>query len=239
MLSHSYANVVYMDVDGDIIMNCKKIIENVLDNHIIKKSNSFRGYVATRAFNFGGYSLEPVPDDPTINHIITSQVLEEYKLYDIQKTDIVLDIGAHVGAFSMLVCNSVKHVYAVEPLFYDILSKNIKNNSIQNITAFDIGLGLSSLECEFMSRKKTIKCISLSTIIEMCGGHVDFLKLDCEGGEWCILPEELNGIRRIECEVHSCNNKNMFDFVEMLKTLGYDIDVSDRTENTILIHANK
>lgn len=220
-------------------MSLKKTIENILDNQVIKKSNSFRGYVATRSYTFGGFSLEPVPGDSTINHVITSQVLEEYKLYDLRKTDIVLDIGAHIGAFSMLVCNSVKHVYAVEPLFYDILSKNIENNNISNITAFDIGLGTEPTNCEFMSRKKIIMCATLSHLIEMCGGHVDFLKIDCEGGEWSILPDEFNGIRRIECEVHSCNNHNMFDFVEMFKTLGYDIDVTDRTETTMLIHANK
>ncbi|HUW85261.1 MAG TPA: FkbM family methyltransferase, partial [Methanoregula sp.] len=38
-------------------------------------------------------------------------------------------------------------------------------------------------------------------IIEMAGG-CDFLKCDCEGAEWHIVPEDLTGIRRIEMELH-------------------------------------
>ena len=38
-------------------------------------------------------------------------------------------------------------------------------------------------------------------IIEIAGG-CDFLKSDCEGAEWQIVPEDLNGIRHIEMELH-------------------------------------
>jgi len=36
----------------------------------------------------------------------------------------------------------------------------------------------------------------------MCGEKIDFLKSDCEGCEWFINKLDLEGIRRIEMEVH-------------------------------------
>ena len=42
---------------------------------------------------------------------------------------------------------------------------------------------------------------TLRQIIGMAGG-CDFLKCDCEGGEWLMRPEDLGGIRRIEMELH-------------------------------------
>ncbi|HNB04239.1 MAG TPA: FkbM family methyltransferase, partial [Methanoregulaceae archaeon] len=33
-------------------------------------------------------------------------------------------------------------------------------------------------------------------------GGCDFLKCDCEGAEWKIRPVDLEGIRRIEMELH-------------------------------------
>jgi hypothetical protein len=49
---------------------------------------------------------------------------------------------------------------------------------------------------------KTIPTMTLSQIIQTCGGKVDFLKCDCEGGEWQINPGDLAGVRRIEMELH-------------------------------------
>lgn len=41
----------------------------------------------------------------------------------------------------------------------------------------------------------------LRKIIEMAGG-CDFLKCDAEGAEWLIRSRDLEGIRRIEMELH-------------------------------------
>jgi hypothetical protein len=51
----------------------------------------------------------------------------------------------------------------------------------------------------------------------MAGG-CDFLKCDCEGGEWQIRPGDLAGIRRIEMELHTppiCKkiNPELLDYI--------------------------
>lgn len=218
----------------EITSRFKKIVEYLLDSYVIKNSKSVRDYVSNRTDRFGRYEIVMGLDNCTLN-----QVIGEYKIYDLRKDDIVLDIGANVGGFSMLVCESVKYVYAVEPLFADILKENIKRNHIKNVEVFDVGLGATSSDCSFRSRRKNVECLPLSKLIEMCGGKIDFLKCDCEGGEWSIQPHEINGIRRIEIEVHGFNNENLNDFSDMLINAGYDVDIeNDNTsKKTMMIHA--
>jgi len=72
----------------------------------------------------------------------------------------------------------------------------------------------------------------------MCGGHVDFLKMDCEGAEWCITPDELKGIRRIEAEIHNFDGThNLLDFVDMLSNNGYKYTLYTPREGLLHIHA--
>lgn len=215
-----------------MIYHFKKTIEYLLDRFVIINFKSMRDYISCHNNHFGKYILVPVGENCTLN-----QVIGEYKFFDLRKDDVVLDIGANIGGFSMLVCESVKHVYAVEPLFADILNKNVLNNSIKNITVLNIGLGLNQYYCRFMSRDKIIECKSLSEIIQMCGGKVDFLKCDCEGGEWTIQPHELKGIRRIEAEIHSFCDEKLFDFVDMLHKCRYIVDITDNNGRTMMIHA--
>lgn len=84
-------------------------IARIIDKYILSKSVSFRKYVNSRSNKFGIYDLHTSNSNSSIN-----DVLGDYKFYDIQPEDIVLDIGANIGAFSLLVCRSVKHVFAIE-----------------------------------------------------------------------------------------------------------------------------
>ncbi len=84
----------------------------------------------------------------------------EYRFDDIQKDDLVIDIGANVGGFCIRAARRSDHVLAVEPVLAEALRENI-----------------------------AIGC--------------DFLKCDCEGAEWTIQPSDLDGVRRIEMELHA------------------------------------
>lgn len=134
-----------------------------------------------------------------------SQV-EDYFIEDMLSSDIVLDIGANIGAFSIKTCRKAKHVYAVEPLFDDLTKKNIALNNIKNISVLKTALGSGHLDIAYEGKRIGIPGKSLKELIDMCGGHIDFLKCDCEGGEWIIKAEELKDIRRIEMEYHIFKN---------------------------------
>ena len=170
---------------------------------------------------------------------LVDQAVHEYDYSDIRESDIVLDIGACVGGFTLEVHKMVDHVYAVEPLFTDELCANLRLNHTKNVAVFTCALGESDTmqHISFVDKTISAPCKSLSEIIELCGGHVDVLKIDCEGGEWYIEPHELGGIRRIEAEIHSFNNERMEDFTDMLLSLDYDIEILNRSKNTQLISA--
>ena len=131
------------------------------------------------------------------------QILEvpEYRFSDIRKDDIVVDIGANVGAFCIRAAYYSDFVYAVEPLTQEILKKNIRLNGV-SVTVLDCALGcgnVTGITWDGVSRN--MQTVTLKTLIGMTGG-CDFLKCDCEGAEWLIDPHDLAGIRRIEMELH-------------------------------------
>lgn len=137
------------------------------------------------------------------------------KGFEIRKNDVVFDIGAHIGAFSIFAAKSKANVYAFEPVpeNYELLKENVELNTAKNITPVNKAV---------LSRKQTIKIIlspghtgghsqffsafnstylsenkneyveaetvSLQDFIEKNEIRgIDFLKMDCEGAEYDIL----------------------------------------------------
>lgn len=134
----------------------------------------------------------------------------EYDWSDIRPDDIVLDIGAHVGGFTISAALKAKHVYAVEPIFYKELEENVKLNNLSNVTILSFAVGDGSI-VDLSFNKTTqigVQTFSIINIIKLIllnsGGlhKISFLKCDCEGYEWFIWPSNLDGIRRIEMEIH-------------------------------------
>jgi hypothetical protein len=125
----------------------------------------------------------------------------EYWFDDIRPDDRVIDIGANVGAFCIRASRLSPYIVAVEPVTVSLLRENIRLNGVP-VRVIQGALGDGKRE---IIRWDDLEIISpacpLRTLIEMAGG-CDFLKCDCEGAEWCITPEDLSGIRRIEMELH-------------------------------------
>jgi hypothetical protein len=125
----------------------------------------------------------------------------EYRFSDIRKDDIVIDIGANVGAFCIRAAYYSDSVFAVEPLTQEALKKNIRLNKV-GVTVLDCAMGdgnVQTISWDGVSRN--MKTVALKTIIGMAGG-CDFLKCDCEGAEWLIDPQDLAPVRRVEMELH-------------------------------------
>ncbi|MGD0534433.1 MAG: FkbM family methyltransferase [Methanoregula sp.] len=125
----------------------------------------------------------------------------EYQFSDIRPDDNVLDIGANVGAFCLRAARLSPLVTAVEPVTADVLEENVRlNHADVRIIRGALGTGMPAEiswdGCRLMSPTWT-----LGNLIRMAGG-CDFLKCDCEGAEWLIQPRDLDGIRRIEMEIH-------------------------------------
>jgi FkbM family methyltransferase len=126
------------------------------------------------------------------------------KFFSVEKDDIVFDIGASVGPFTYSIQNkNPKHVYCFEPHrgLHETLKKNI---AAENITVVDKAVGsvngtlmLSGIyNAEYTetcdeNNFQEVETIKFKTFIEENNiERVDFLKTDCEGGEYDIFNDE-------------------------------------------------
>ncbi len=135
---------------------------------------------------------------------------------NIREEDIVLDIGANIGAITIPLAKTAKQVYAVEPLFSDELKNNIRLNCLENVQVIDCGLGDDNTteEIEYNTKNACCNLKSLSTILNITS-RVNFIKIDCEGAEWTIEPDQLNGVREIRMEFHIRRNNKRSDLKKL------------------------
>lgn len=137
------------------------------------------------------------------HHARYRQITEvpEYHFDDIREDDIVIDIGANIGAFAIRAARLSRYVVAVEPVTFDLLRQNIRlNRADVRIICGALGDGLPAT-VRWDDQVVCTPTFPLRDIIEFAGGG-DFLKCDCEGAEWLIDPGDLAGVRRIEMELH-------------------------------------
>jgi hypothetical protein len=127
--------------------------------------------------------------------------VSDYSYDDIKREDIVIDIGANVGAFCIRAARYSDHVFAVEPVAAAILRENIRlNEVVVQVIEGALGDGRSQEIC-WDGCTVIAPTFPLKKIIAI-GGGCDFLKCDCEGAEWYIDPADLDAVRRIEMELH-------------------------------------
>lgn len=165
---------------------------------------------------------------------VIDEVKHHYDFSGLTKNDVVLDIGANIGAVSIPLSKKVKWVYAIEPIFTDHLLKNIEMNNCKNITVIPYGLGTKHfVNVTYENRTKMITCFSLSALIEMCDLEPTFIKMDCEGrasqksGEWCITHQEIESLKSVwglELEIHCYECEPIDKFINMLQGFEHKTD---------------
>lgn len=146
------------------------------------------------------------PDRGIFNEIFFHKYYNP-KNYEISENDTVIDIGAHIGVFSLYAGQYAKNVtvYSFEPNAdnYQMLIKNINANHLSNIRPSNFAvnstnkmekmyLDNSNDSHGFYSKNNThytiVNCINLQKVIEKNKiKRINFLKMDCEGSEYKIL----------------------------------------------------
>jgi FkbM family methyltransferase len=160
--------------------------------------------------------------------------------FEIKKDDIVIDIGAHIGYFTIYAAKNAPDgmVYSIEPYVesFKILEKNLKLNNFSNVKLFHAAISNINKQITLYIDKKnqignSIFKINQMTEIEKVNSFilgdfvkknkiekVNFLKIDCEGAEFEIIlnmdKELLKNINKISMEVHEYNNTNSIDKLE-------------------------
>ena len=171
----------------------------------------------------------------------------------VKKGDVVLDVGANIGYYSILFSKLVGHtgkVFCFEPTehYSDVLKMNLEANNIQNAEIFKIGLSNKNQELEIqignssatlhspgnqaLKSQELIKLTSFDAFIKQYNiQKIDFIKIDIDGhepfffeGAWKTL-EEYTPI--ILLEVNHLNyleaGFTAWDFYDLLKKKNYFI----------------
>jgi FkbM family methyltransferase len=153
----------------------------------------------------------------------------------VRPTDTVVDIGANIGAMTIPFAKVAKKVLAVEPLYYNELQDNIDLNGLTNVRVLKVAVGAkSSLGKSVSFGQRSSKTVFTSfDWLRKIVGQIDFLKMDGEGCEWDIEPEELKGIRELRIEFHISRNNTKLDrvkytkYIEWMTSEGYEVVATD------------
>lgn len=166
-------------------------------------------------------------------------LIEEYSNlgFDLRESDTIIDIGAHVGLFTLFASQFCKNgkIYCFEPVKenYDLLLSNVSLNNLSNVSTFNVAVTDKTSKVKIFLNKDesghsmfaqsldsievqstTLKNIFDENNIPTC----DFIKMDCEGAEYGIirsLPQEyFTKIKKMIIEYHMADEKP-----ELLKEL--------------------
>jgi len=202
----------------------------------------------------GGLRIKVRPNTDDLRIVKSNFVKRNYTkdFVAITRESIVVDVGAHIGSFSIMVARSVRKVLAFEPepTNYQMLKKNVEINHLENMSIFEMAVsgrsgyqdiytyqGGSSADYSLYERGTTnvkvgrIATISVEEIFKREGlPRIDFLKLDCEGAEHDILKnmslETAAKIMGMAMETHRVPSEFSIDIPLRLRELGFEIEMN-------------
>ena len=199
-----------------------------------------------------------------INSYFDIFVCQNYSQYgiSIEENDIVVDIGANVGAsIKLAIDNKCKEIYCCEPnpVCIDVIKKYYGQNkslyindcAISDYTGFGelslITIDSTSTAAK-ISHNNQYNYVSLKIktktfkdfISDNNISKIDFLKVDCEGGEEFIFNETnidyiKTNVRKIAVEYHT---SNLHQYIQnLLNTFGFETHVLSYSDQMGLIYA--
>lgn len=219
--------------------------------------------------SFGGFEIayrKDTADEAVIEHsfdndIFFSGVLE----YQPLEGDVIIDVGAHIGTFSILSSSKVGSgkVFAIEASkdSFNLLRINVALNQCANISVYHLAItekeGTCTLYHDTENRghstvkrlsksSETVESCTLSTFLER--NRIDechFMKMNCEGGEFPILlSTPTNVLKRFTtiCVLYHCDlwsNNTEYDLISHLESSGLNCVIRNRSENRGWIIATK
>lgn len=206
------------------------------------------------------YSFQYEPDvndaNPASSGTFTDeeQVRSRYYYPYIKAGDVVFDIGASFGSYTLPALALGAHVRAFSPEHeYDLIHKNIKINGFEHFTLFTVGLYSKdgyfktdttdfSTDAEVIKQNKGnwtgwwIPVRTLDSLVNtnFPSGRIDFLKIDTEGAELEVLKGGIETIKKYKpkmlLEIHVFKDRNMGrKIIDFLEPLGYKLKIEQYT----------
>jgi FkbM family methyltransferase len=165
----------------------------------------------------------------------------------------VVDVGAGIGAFAIDTAarhaDSVVYAFEPSPESFALLERGIELNGVLNVRVFERAIGprdgtgwLDVSAAEAVTHRMTNSGRSVAGAIEVTQSTLaavfrdfglercDFLKIDCEGGEYDILlttsADTLARIERICLEYHDGSRHHHRELVEVLERAGFAVSLT-------------
>lgn len=184
--------------------------------------------------------------------------------FAIPENAIVLDIGAHIGAFAASAARAARGVtvFAFEPApeNFALLSSNVARNGLSNVRLFPCAvsgvagprqLHLSDSPAghslHFVGPRGEQLSVPSVTLADILDRHaleaVDLLKMDCEGAEYEIVeaaPEALRRVRKIAMEAHVLDRSRTPERIAtLLEAQGFVVRTGAKGDATAMIWASR
>jgi len=182
----------------------------------------FKNFILLKTRHGTNYFVKNLIEIWTIKEVVLDKQYEVHR--EVKKNDIVVDIGAAIGEFTIYAGKKANLVYAFEVNKNRTfrLKSNIQENKLNNIIV--VNEKVTSLNKVFNDLN-----------IEKC----NFLKIDCEGCEYEIFESisltVLNKIEYIAMEVHFFNSEMQNKYKDLIKLLSKHFNIVE-TQNPV--HSN-
>ncbi len=207
-----------------------------------KKLNFFPEVI----INCGRYKFKCRPKTSDYWHVSTQYEKETtaYLKNIKDKKGIFIDVGAHIGRFSILLSNNFEQVISVEPTTtnYKALEENIKLNKLKNINPINCALsdfvgdsyiylnktnsGQNSL-VEKTNKKERVKVQTLDAVLkeQKINKPIKLIKIDVEGAEAEVLKGATKTLQKHHPKIvfEAWDNEKLRGIKEVLKPFGYKI----------------
>jgi FkbM family methyltransferase len=169
----------------------------------------------------------------------------------------IVDIGGGLGDFALVaarVLQSEVHVYEPFPESHALLQENLNHNHIENVQVYADAVSAKhghlqlatttgvavrhSTAQDNENADLTVTTVPLASVIQrLKSKHIDFLKMDCEGGEYDILlnadESSLNAITHICMEYHdNLTSHTHHELVRFLSEKEFDVKTYNNPAHT-------
>ena len=180
--------------------------------------------------------------------------LDNFKIKD---NDVVYDLGANIGAFSIACSNyNVKKIYAFEPHpeIFGYLSYNLGEYG-KNATTFNNAIDSTFKKVKFGTTESTVGSkISDTGTFEVDAINLEkfvannnlelptYFKIDIEGAEYMFFENTsddfFKNVHSIFFEFHNNNGTNVLKIINRFKNLGYNVNHIENALDHNLSHMN-
>ena len=147
---------------------------------------------------------------------VTKEIFQDKiyeRFFEVEEGDIVFDIGASLGPFTFSILDrNPKHVFCFEPSFeeFKTLAMNTRHGNVTHINK-GISDKIGKFDFKFVFENSNNDVLYSTTFQKVIEDYniqkIDFLKTDCETGEYDIFTVEnlfwiKNNVRKIVGEWH-------------------------------------